>query len=777
MYSVSNAYRDAIASVSMREDLVGTIGNIAFDDSYIVKGSFSIDNQCCGSSTIDIGQVYVGELSCTFTEDLGISRNSYKGLEIVPYHGVWIDSENDFEYVPLGVFTIDKAEWSESGISVTAYDNMSKFDKNFSITSTNGYPYTFLNYVCQMCGVELGMTQAEVEALPNGVENFDLYEEINDIETYRDFLSWIAQTTATNALIDREGKLYLREYDMFPVDTIEVTRRLRSGNISDFSTYYTGISIVNIEAKTTGYYCVLPDDGLTYNLGQNPLMQYGLDETKDRQRNAIIQALNVANYTPCKFSLLQAPIYDLMDCVALVAGGIIDSLEYSCVVKYSWKYGGTYDFECVGKDPSLASVQSKVDKNISGLIESVQNDNSTFYVYGFENSDSYSIGTEPVEATSIDFATVDTSRVVFIFQAQANITKDGNVVAELYLNNELYDTFRMYYPRGHQNIMFAWYHDVTAGQRHDLTVKLRFEYFESDRRIDKAQIGTLKNYVDAVVFYISRQAGTWAAVSIYVWDYISNYTWNDLYSEESGIGQQTWDDVLKGGLKISPSEIRYQTEEVDTTTGLIEIPISGVKSILFGRGLAATDVWDGTIKIYDSTEMIQLNAPMNVIVPSDSMEIGVQVPVSSGVLSDSTVTVSLQPMTILSVVTDGGVTDLSQESDTDTSKTIYCINPTNETNVINFDTDIVSITFNTTQNNTFTVSNDGGETWFVWDSSITQFVEIDVSVTPYGSAESMSSVPTDSWVAFDVSGIKFKWSVDSEIIDTIVIELEAAEGE
>lgn len=775
MYEVSEAYMQAISSVSFREDLRGSIGNTAFGMENVLKGSFSISNQCCGSSSVEIGQVYIGELDCTFT-GLSIQRKEYKDLVVVPRHGVWIPELGEFEYVPLGVYTIDKAEWTESGIAVTAYDNMAKFDKTFSITSTNGFIYDFLVYACSRCNVELGMTKAEIEDLPNGKENLDLFEEVNDIKTFRDFLSWIAQTTATNAFVDREGKLYLRTYDMNPVDTLDNYRRLRSGSISDFETYYTGMSVVNIEQKTTSYYAVLPDNGLTYNLGQNPLLQYGLDDTKTRQRRAILESLAVGRYSPCKFSLMQAPIYDLMDCVTL-AGGIVgnEDTEITCVLKYDWKFGGTYAFECVGQDPSLASVQSKVDKNIAGLMEAVQNDNSTFYVYGFENSEAYSIGTEPEMVTRIDFATVDTSRVVFIYDANCEITRDGNVVADLYVDDDLVDTYTIYCSRGMANVMFSWFYDLTAGLRHELKILLHWEYFESDVRRNKAGIGTLKNYVDAVVFYMSRQAGTWAAISVLTWNAVGIYTWDDIYSEDSGIGYSTWDDVLKGGLKISPSEIRYTDEPIDTSAGLINIDVAKVKSVLFGRGLAATDVWDGTIKVSDSTEVIPIIKP-TVIPVNDVALLETHIPIPHG-LSDSLVNVSIPVMTILNVVHDAGINVSEKaESEDGTHVIVYCVNSNFESDVIYFDTDIVSITFNTTQGSTFAVSNDGGISWFTWDGE--HFVQLASGATTYGAADVMSSVPADSWNAFEVNGIKFKWTEgDPEIIDTIEIVKVASEDE
>lgn len=773
MYDVSEEYMQAISSVSFVEDLKGSVGRVAFGMENVIKGSFSISNQCCGSSSVEIGQVYVGELDCKFI-GLNIQRKAYKGLQVIPKHGVLVGDE--FEYVPLGVFTIDKAEWTEDGISITAYDNMSKFDKTFSITSTNGFVYDFLNYSCQRCGVTLGMTKAEIEELPNGRENFDLYEEVNDIKTFRDFLSWIAQTTATNAFVDREGKLYLRAYDVNPVDTLNDHRRLRSGRISDFQTYYTGMSVVNIEQKTTSYYAVLPDNGLTYNLGQNPLLQYGLDETKTRQRRAILESLATGKYSPCKFSLMQAPIYDLMDCITL-QDGIVgnDESELTCVLKHDWTFGGSYAFECVGQDPSLASVQSKVDKNISGLLEAVQNDNSTFYVYGFENTEEYSIGTTPEMVTRIDFATVDTSRVVFIYEANCEITRDGNVIADLYVDSDLVDTFTMYYERGAANVMFSWFYDLTAGLRHELKIFLHWEYFESDIRRHYADLGTLHNYVDAVVFYMSRQSGTWASISVLTWNAVGTYTWNDIYSDQSTIGQNTWDDVLEGGLKISPSEIRYETEPIDTGTGLINIGIAKVKSVLFGRGLAATDVWDGTINVSDSTEIVPIVKP-TVIPVTDIVALATHTPIPN-VLSDTLVNVSIPVMTILNVINDMGVNASEKsESEDGTHVVVYCVNSNFESDVIYFDTDIVSITFNTTQGSTFAVSNDGGTSWFIWDGEY--FVQLASGATTYGAADVMSSVPADSWNAFEVNGIKFKWSEgDPEIVDTIEIVKLSDEGE
>jgi prophage tail gpP-like protein len=147
------------------------------------------------------------------------------------------------------------------------------------------------------CVVVLGMTQTEVEALTNGTELLGVYSD-NDMETWRDLLSWVAQSVACFATMDRSGQLILKQYNQTVVDTIDDVHRLEGSSFADYITRYTGMSIVNISDQTTTYYSVETDDALTMNLGSNPLLQYGLDATKKAQREAILNAIQQINYVP-----------------------------------------------------------------------------------------------------------------------------------------------------------------------------------------------------------------------------------------------------------------------------------------------------------------------------------------------------------------------------------------------------------------------------------------------------------------------------------------------
>ena len=128
MYAVSEQYKAAMKQPVQRFRMTGTIGDHPFTDDNILAGSFSITNQCTGNDEITIGQVYVGELDVTFM-NMPISRYGWKGLEIRPVFGMKI-ADGTYEDVPLGVFTVETAEWTASGVVIKAYDHMALLDKN-----------------------------------------------------------------------------------------------------------------------------------------------------------------------------------------------------------------------------------------------------------------------------------------------------------------------------------------------------------------------------------------------------------------------------------------------------------------------------------------------------------------------------------------------------------------------------------------------------------------------------------------------------------------------
>lgn len=374
MYNnLSNDFRKAMMLPSQIKRLSGTIDGTPISSKNILQESTKITNQCSDNNDIMIGQVYIGQLNIIL-RGLNIPKGSYKGREIVLYEGLEIDHERGiYEDVLLGHFFVDKPEWTFDGVECVCYDAMNNFDKSMSLSMTEGKIYDFVELACRRCHVTLGMTQQQIEALPNGNITLEVYKE-NDMSTYRDLISWCAQTTATNATINRDGELILKAYNVDVVYSFNAKDRLgRSSKYSDFSSFYTGISMVNIDEQVTKYYGLDPDNGLVMNLGSNPLLQPIEGETEQElevKRRRILNAISVIDYTPFKANIHRPLVFDLMDAIQ-ISGGLIGNEDVvSCITKYDWSFMKGYNISCSGSDPQLASAKSKTDKNLSGLMSS-----------------------------------------------------------------------------------------------------------------------------------------------------------------------------------------------------------------------------------------------------------------------------------------------------------------------------------------------------------------------------------------------------------------------
>lgn len=431
MYQVSDAYLKQTKEKVQTFRLTGTVNKIAFTNHDILSGSFTITNQCSEQNDVKIGSVYIGELKCTFKPDLQVP--DWTNAQIVVSEGLLIGDK--WEDVPLGIYTVSEANDTEYGIDITAYDNMAHFNRSCSVDITIGTPYELLTLACTTCEAELGMTQAEVDALPNGTESLSLYTE-NDIETWQDFIFWVAQATGTFATMDRQGKLVLRKYEQTVVDTLTNHDRFTGSKFSKFETRYSGLSCVNMADDTTSYYCSDPDNYLTYNLGSNPFLQYGVDSYKEQIRRAVLTALLQIDYVPFETSCLCGAMYDLGDIIRCTDG--IAPGKLGCVMMYDYTFNGGCKITGFGSDPALATAKSKTDKNLEGLRSSVSSSDILFFNY--ENASAIQIG-DGESKSIIDIRFTSSVSIGVLFQAEilldATATSEDVIGTIEYTLNEL----------------------------------------------------------------------------------------------------------------------------------------------------------------------------------------------------------------------------------------------------------------------------------------------------------------------------------------------------
>ena len=361
MYPVSEAFLQAVQGNTRKYYWTGKITTTAgleypFTQKDIVKGSGYITAQCCGNSEIELGAVYAAEMGISLFLD--IDRYTLEDAKIeLTYHLRLADGT--YEEVPMGIFEVSEANRTAHVLELKAYDYMLRFDRDFNGFETIGTAYGMMALCSTACGVELAQRQTEIEALPNGSELLSIYPE-NDIETYRDVLYFTAQVLGGFFCINRDGKLEFRQYGNTPV--MEILQKHRfSSSFSDFVTRYTAVSSTNLRTQTSEYYALEEDDGLTMNLGVNPLLQFGLEETREELCWNILTALSMVNYVPFDSDTIGNPALDLGD-VLIFSGGQADARQVTCVTSFTIKIGGRQSLKCVGKNPRLSPGKVQNDK-------------------------------------------------------------------------------------------------------------------------------------------------------------------------------------------------------------------------------------------------------------------------------------------------------------------------------------------------------------------------------------------------------------------------------
>lgn len=428
MYPVSDEFLQAVQDNTRSFYWTGRITTqkgivYEFDNADIVKGSGYITSQCCGSTEIEVGTVYAAELGITLLSDIDRYTLEDGKIELY-YHLVLAGGEE--ETVPMGIFEISEANRTIRCLEIKAYDYMLRFEKNFNGFETVGNAYNFISLCCKACDVELAHTHEEMAVMPNGVEMLSIYPE-NDIETYRDVLFYVGQVLGGFFAINREGRLELRKYGSTSVITISNKHRFTS-SFSDFITRYTAISSTNVRTQIAEYYSQEQDDGLTMNLSINPLLQFGLEETRKKLLENILADLSVIRYVPFDSDTIGNPALDLGD-VLIFSGGQADEGQFSCVTGYTCKVNGKHRLKCVGKNPRLAQAKSKNDKNISGLLNQIEA--GRIGIHTFTNASGYTIKGTDVKIISIEFAASEETHVQFQAVVLVNVTteqvtKNGN---------------------------------------------------------------------------------------------------------------------------------------------------------------------------------------------------------------------------------------------------------------------------------------------------------------------------------------------------------------
>lgn len=445
VYPVSEMFKNAVRQNTRKYDWFGSITTKAgkvydFTSKDIVKGSGYIKWQCCGGSEIELGTVYAAELGISLFSN--VDRYTLEDAKIQLFYSLTL-SDGSVETIPMGIFEVTEANRNIKTLELKAYDYMLRFEKTLKLESSSGTPYQFLKTACDDCKVELSQTVAEISSLPNGKTTLGIYTD-NDIETFRDLIFYVAQVVGCFCQIDRYGKLVLKQYGNTASWTVPQKERFNS-SYSDFVTRYTAISSTNQMSQESEYIAMEKDDALTMNLGINPLMQFGLKSVREKMLREILTALQKVNYVPFDSSTIGNPALEPGD-VLQFTGGHADDGQISCITSIELRIFGKQTLKCVGKNPKLAAAKSKNDKNITGLINSVESGRTI--IYNFVNVSPFVIGQSLTKVMDIDFTATEETSAAFQCEMLLEVIKpeeSTEVLPELTIvykmNDETIDTF------------------------------------------------------------------------------------------------------------------------------------------------------------------------------------------------------------------------------------------------------------------------------------------------------------------------------------------------
>lgn len=422
MYPVSNAFLEAVKANTRKYFWTGRITTTAgtvyeFDQDDMVKGSGYITSQCCGSTEIELGTVYAAEMGISLFSE--INRYTLEDAKVELFYHLQVEG-GSYEEIPMGIFEVSEANRKAKCLEIKAYDYMVRFEKAFTSLESIGNAYDFMVLCSTACEVMLAQDRATIEALPNGTENLSIYSD-NDIETYRDVLFYVGQVLGGFFVINRSGELELRKYGNTPVLTVERKHRF-SSSFSDFITRYTAVSSTNLRTQIAEYYALDPDEGLTMNLGVNPLLQFGLEETRKQLCENILNDLAVVNYVPFDSNTIGNPALDVGDILSFT-GGQADATKIACITSNTIKIGGRQSIKCVGKNPRLSRAKSKNDKNLSGLLNQIEQ--GRIGIHTFTNASAYSVADKDVRIISIEYASSDEMHVQFHAQVMVDVVADA----------------------------------------------------------------------------------------------------------------------------------------------------------------------------------------------------------------------------------------------------------------------------------------------------------------------------------------------------------------
>lgn len=288
MKNVSSAFKNELKKGNRKyiKSLKLTLNDgteLLVDNSKLWQNGVKIDRSTSSSSSFDIGSTIIGQLTLTLNniydeytdyDFTGCVASDVKvGLEL---------PGGTIESLTYGKFYLDEAKYNGSIITLSFYDSIYKFDKNYS-ESNLIYPATLGQIVrdaCSVCGVNLQTTSFDHD-------DYVVQQRPNDESiTFRQVLQWVGQIACLYCMADEQGRLCLQWYDTDLLESIDLSEDIPDNptgyhHIHSFTSLSTGLDDVVITGISVTQ-DIESDDGTVQKTYQSGKDGYVLSISKNK---------------------------------------------------------------------------------------------------------------------------------------------------------------------------------------------------------------------------------------------------------------------------------------------------------------------------------------------------------------------------------------------------------------------------------------------------------------------------------------------------------------
>lgn len=369
MYPVSSKYTEIVQQTARGWDIYidillqdGTALKITKEE--INLGTPILKEGATCTSAIQVGSTYSNSFEFTLlnSEDQFTHYDFYKAI-VKPFVGLDITGEQDFEYVPLGVFHIIEPVKKFSTISIVCFDNMSTLNQVFDFSQMlfPTHPLMIFDEIVTQTGIKVK------EALREKIAH--LHYTINSLltndPTCRDILAGFGIMLQENLRFDREGTLESFWYNFIGVAT-DKTTRVGNSSYGDNQINITGVYLEDTYGNTFS----VGTDEYPVELPTSPIIQ-GSEMSLNVLEATWLKLKEVA-HRPCTVTWIGDP--------AVQAGDILEHLETAVgnitlpIMRLVYKFANTETLESLGVDGDTNKQQSSTDRKLKKAFSLAEND-------------------------------------------------------------------------------------------------------------------------------------------------------------------------------------------------------------------------------------------------------------------------------------------------------------------------------------------------------------------------------------------------------------------